>query len=48
MQALPRVSTTGLTPEDVTELSQNIRKQMLDTFNEISLKKRIESETNGT
>lgn len=33
---LPSVPTRGLTADDVTDLTDNVRKQMLDTFNQSS------------
>lgn len=33
---LPPISTRGLTADDVTDLTENVRKLMLDTFNQSS------------
>ncbi|XP_053380580.1 1-acyl-sn-glycerol-3-phosphate acyltransferase alpha-like isoform X1 [Mercenaria mercenaria] len=49
---LPSVSTRGLTSNDVTDLTENVRKQMLDTFNQTSFEatqnKLASKITNGT
>ena len=34
---LPKLSTKGLTEDDVPKLTEHIRKQMLDCFNQTSL-----------
>lgn len=49
---LPKIPTRGLTANDVTDLTENVRKQMLDTFNQTSFEatqnKLASKITNGT
>ncbi|ESO98485.1 hypothetical protein LOTGIDRAFT_142903 [Lottia gigantea] len=47
IQCLPKISTKGLTAADVGELTENVRKDMLDVFNQISLEMRQPKLING-
>jgi len=41
---LPPVPTTGLTPEDVNDLTDKVRQQMLDVFHKDEPNKNIHKE----
>ena len=52
LTVLPKISTKGLTPDNVAELTEKVRDQMLDVFNKTSYEatqsKLASKMTNGT